>query len=110
MGKMIALVIAACLVSMPAVAGDLSARLTRLENAGGSGKDFYVLLVVTNKGGQQYETTEWSCAYRNGNGELVGEDNFYVHKILPNSETPKKSISSSFAPLNSAECRLISFW
>jgi hypothetical protein len=105
MGKMIALVVAACLVSMPAVAGDLSARITRFENAGG--KDFYILLVVTNKGSRQYEMTKWSCAYRNGNGELVGEDQFYVENIPPNSETPKKSISSSFAPVTSAECRLI---
>lgn len=89
-------------------ADDLSAQITRFERCSFCSKetDFYIFIVVTNKGKRYYDQTEWSCAYRNDKNELVGEDTFWVTTVLPNSETPKKHLSSSFERVHSAQCRL----
>ncbi len=90
-------------------ADDLSAQITRFEQCSLCSKetDFWILVVVTNKGEGYYDHTKWRCAYCNDKDELVGEDSFWVPTVFPNSETPLKTLSSTFAPFHSSQCRLI---
>jgi len=104
-----ALTVAAALAAavVPAKAADeLSAKITRLEPSGHGKNSYDVLLVVTNRGNKQYEETFWSCAFRDDDGELVGEQLFVVRNIQPNSETPLTHYARSFAPIKTSECRV----
>jgi len=102
------LAIAATLIATlaSAKADDLSAQITQLQKANSQGT-FRALLVVTNSGNRQYRMTRWSCAFRNKNNELVGEDSTNVYNILPNSQTPLRWLPDSFDVPASSECRLL---
>jgi hypothetical protein len=85
----------------------VTAKVTRIESA--SGGHFYPLIVVENKTGETYATTEWSCTFYDQAGEPVHEDRFWVKNVMANGKTASKSISSSRAQFVSSTCRPLFF-
>lgn len=92
-------------VQPPIDTSKLSAKITRIENAG-SGY-MYPLIVVENPSDTPYETTQWSCTFFQ-NDEPVHEARFYVDQVAPKGKTAYRGITHTSASFTSTSCRLLS--